>query len=134
VSGCAADFDRVVRDALDPEKLARALTPRDRFMDRYVRATIRRLGEISPGAMVQLADGTRYDVKVPIELSAAASQASLALGYMALLRDFIFELESPDFQRLTLRGLIGPEVSPALFDTIIDLAEAAERDCRAHPL
>ncbi len=103
-------------------------------MDRYIRATVKRLGEISPGAMVQLVDGTHFDVNVPIELSAAASQASLAVGYIALLRRFIYELELPDFQRPTLRGLIAPEVSPTRFDSVMDIAEVAERNCSAQAL
>lgn len=131
VTGCAEIFDRVIQDELDPEQLARALTPKDRHMDRYVRATIERLGEVSPGQQVRLIDGTRFDVRVPIELSAATSQASRVLGYMALLRSFIFHLEAPDFQRPTLKGLIAPEISSVQFDAVMDLAEASEAQCTA---
>jgi hypothetical protein len=131
VTGCAGAFDRVLQEELDPEMLARALTPKDRFMDRYLRATIKRLGEVSPGQQVLLADGTRFDVSVPIELSAASSQASQVVGYMAMLRSFIFYLEPPDFQRPTLKGFIAPEVSSMRFDTVMDLAESSEHQCTA---
>lgn len=129
VMGCAEVFDRVIHEELDPEKLARALTPKDRFMDRYLRATIKRLGEVSPGQQVRLFDGSRFDVRVPIELSAAANQASRVVSYMAMLRSFIFNLEAPDFRRPTLKGLIAPEVSALRFDAVMDRAETSERAC-----
>jgi hypothetical protein len=131
VTGCAEAFDRVIQEKLDPADLARALAPKDRFMDRYVRATIKRLGEISPNQQVRLIDGTRFDVSVPIELSAAASQASRVVGYMAMLRSFIFDLEEPGMQRPTLKGLIAPEVSSVRFDAVMDLAEESEQQCTA---
>jgi len=131
VMGCAEFFDRVIQEELDPEKLARALTPKDRFMDRYVRATIKRLGEVSPDQQVRLVDGSAYDVRVPIELSAATTQASQVVGYMAMLRSFIFNLEAPDYRRPTLKGLIAPEVSSVRFDAVMDRAEASEHKCTA---
>jgi len=131
VTGCAELFDRVVREELDAEQLARALDARNRHLERYVRAAMERLGQVSPGRQVRLIDGTRFDVSVPIELAAAASQASLVVGYLALLRGFVNGLEPPDFQRSTLKGIVAPEISGARFDAIMDLAEAREHRCAA---
>jgi hypothetical protein len=50
VSGCAAIFDAKLRGALDPAALSRALAPRGAFTDPYLRAAMKRLGEVSPGA------------------------------------------------------------------------------------
>ena len=68
---------------------------------------------------------------MPIELSAAASQASNAEGYLSLLRQFVVELESPEHWRGIYRGLIAPEVNPASFDAMMSRAEGREQRCRA---
>ena len=60
-----------------------------------------------------------------------ANQASQVVGYMAMLRSFIFDLEAPDLQRPTLKGLIAPEVSSVRFDAVMDRAEASEHECTA---
>ena len=86
---------------------------------------------VSPGAAVVLADGTSYRTDVPLELSAASSQASEVRGYLALLRRFVTELEAEPYRRETLRGLIAPEVGPSDFGAIIDAGEVAERQCLA---
>jgi hypothetical protein len=131
VRGCALEFDTTLRQQLDPAALAQALEPKGAFTDPYLRAATRRLGEVSPGGVVTLTDGTTFRVSVPIELAAAASQTPEARGYLALLRQFVAELEPPANRRRTLRGLIAPELGSARFDTIMDRAEAGERRCLA---
>ncbi len=131
VSGCSLRFDQTLREDLDPGSLARALVPNGRFADPYLRAAMRRLGEVSPGGVVQFGGGTEYRPAVPIELEAALMQASGAAGYLALLRQLVKELESEEYQRETLRGLIAPELDAGRFETLVDAAEARERDCLA---
>lgn len=129
VAGCAADFDRALRAALDPEQLTRALSPRGSFTDPLLRGALRRLGEVSPGGAIALADGTRYRASVPLELAAAASEPVQAQGYLALLRRLVALLEEPAHRREALRGLVAPELAPASFDAAVDAAESRERDC-----
>lgn len=131
VSGCALRYEDTLREELDPAGLARALTPSGSFTDPYLRAAMRRLGAVSPGTAVVLADGTSYRTEIPLELSAASSQASEVRGYLALLRRFVAELEAAPYRRETLRGLIAPEVGPSDFAAIVDASEAAERHCLA---
>ena len=131
VAGCAAVWDATLREQLDPASLARALSTRGAFTDPYLRAAMRRLGELSPAGAVRLGDGTRFRVAAPIELMAAANQAHEVEGYLALLRRFVEELEPPVHRRETLRGLVAPELGPARFETVLDSADARERDCAA---
>lgn len=131
VTGCALPYENALRENLDPAGLARALTPNGAFTDPYLRAAMKRLGELSPGGTVVLADGTTYRPKFPIELSAALSQAADVRGYLALLRRFVVELEAAPYRRETLRGLVAPEVVPSDFDAVIEASEAAERACLA---
>jgi hypothetical protein len=128
-SGCALEFDRALRDELDPAALARALTPNGSYTDRYLRAALKRLGEVSPGGTLHLVDGSSFQSDVPIELMAAATQPNQVIGYLAMLRAFVAELEPPATQRATLRGLIAPGRPPADFDRLIEAAERRERDC-----
>ena len=53
-------------------------------------------------------------IQFPIELSAAASQASNADGYLSLLREFIREVEEEEHRAGTYRALIAPEVDRLL--------------------
>jgi hypothetical protein len=129
VSGCAAEFDAALREQLDPAGLARALAPRGAFTDPYLRAALKRLGEVSSGGVIALSDGRTYRPDVPIELMAAAGEASRAEGYLALLRRFVAELEPGPYRRETLRGLVAPEVPPARFAAMVAGAEARERRC-----
>jgi hypothetical protein len=129
VAGCAAAFDTALRSELDPEQLARALAPRGSFTDPLLRAALKRLGEVSPGGVIEQSDGTRYRTSVPLELYAAASEPAQAKGYLALLRRLVAELETPDHGRGALRGLVAPELAPASFDAAVDAAEASERSC-----
>lgn len=132
VSGCALRYEDTLREKLEPAGLARALTtPSRSFTDPYLRAAMRRLGEVSPGGAVVLADGTTYRTDTQIELSAASSQAAEVRGYLVLLRQFVAELEAEPNRRETLRGLVAPEVGPAEFNAIVDQSEAAERLCLA---
>lgn len=128
VVGCARVFDDALREELDAEALARALAPRGTFTDPYLRAAMKRLAELSPGARVQMLDGATL-TSSPIELSAAMSQASQARGFLALLRAFVREIETPSGRRDTLRGLVAPETSPEAFSEALLSAERRETSC-----
>jgi hypothetical protein len=130
VTGCAATFDVALRRVLDREALARALAPRGDFTDPYLRAALRRLGEVSPGGAIVLEDGARYRPGVPLELAAAASQAASARGYLALLRRWVALLEPPEYREEALRSLVAPEMEPADFARTLARARAAETGCR----
>lgn len=131
VTGCALQFDRTLHERLDLGALNRALTPRGDFTDRYVRAAMRRLGEVTPGNTVRFSDGSQYDPTVPIELEAALSQAGGAEGFLALLRTFVGELETETYRSDTLRSLVAPELDSEVFEIRMSEAETAERDCLA---
>lgn len=131
VGGCEAAFDAALRERLDPERLARALSPRGGFVDPFLRAALKRLGEVSPGGAIEMVDGTRYRVSVPLELMAAASDPVHAKGYLALLRRFVDELEPRDHRREALRGLVAPELPAAAFGALLDEASAQRARCRA---
>lgn len=131
VATCALRYDASLHQGLEPAELNRALAPRGAFTDPYLRAAMKRLGEIFPGGRIELRDGTALNPARPIELEAALSQPAEARGYLALLRTFVAELEEPANRRETLRGLVAPEVDAARFDEIADAAEASERSCLA---
>jgi len=130
VSGCAAAFDEALRESLDPADLARALSAED-FRRPFLRAAMKRLGEVSPDGMIRLSDGARYDPAVPLELAAAASQPHLAEGYLALLRRASQELDATGDGSASLHGLVAPETAPSRFEEILDRARARETGCRA---
>jgi hypothetical protein len=130
VTGCATAFDGSLRRSLDREQLARALAPRGDFTDPYLRAALRRLGEVSPGGVIQLEDGARYRPGVPLELAAAASQAASARGYLALLRQWVRLLEPEAHRTEALRSLVAPELQPDEFARALARARAAEGSCR----
>jgi hypothetical protein len=131
VSGCAARLDDGLREAVGIQALSRALTPKGRFIDPYLRAAMRRLGEVSPGGTVALVDGTRYDTKVPLQLAAAENDAANAKGYLALLRRFVALLEPENQRSDVLRGLLAPEMTRADFTAALSRAETAEQTCIA---
>ena len=117
-----------LRAQLDRADLARALAVKS-FTQPYLRAAMKRLGEISPGGTVVLTDGTTYRTAIPIELEAAQSQASDVRGFLAMLDSFVAELEPEPYRRETLRGLIAPEVTPASFAVVLSEAEVAQQRC-----
>ena len=125
VSGCAAAFDAALRRNLDREQLSRALSPRGDFTDPYVRAALRRLGEVSPGGVIHMEDGSSFRPGVPIELAAAATQASSAKGFLALLRAWVRVLEPEPYRSDALRSLVAPEMDRASFVTALGAANAA---------
>ncbi len=131
VAGCSVEFDAALHERLEPSALARALAPTGGFTDPYLRAALKRLGELSPDGTLTLVDGTRYRPTVPIELSAAASQAGEVQGYLAMLRQFVAGLEPEPDRRESLRGLIAPELGAASFDEIMKAAEQREQQCLA---
>jgi hypothetical protein len=131
VGACALRYDEALRGSLDRAELSRALAPRGAFTDKYLRAAMKRLGEISPEARIRMTDGSQLNPQNPIELSAALSQPAEAVGYLAVLRSFVARLEPPPSRLATLRGLVAPESDPATFDAHASAAETAERSCLA---
>jgi hypothetical protein len=129
VTGCARDFDAALREGLDPADLARTLAPSGSFTDPYLRAAMRRLGEVSPEGRVTLLDGTQYAPSNPLELAAAMSEASRAVGYLALLRRFVALLEPEAQREVALRSLVAPGLGAAEFSAVLDAARRAERAC-----
>jgi hypothetical protein len=129
VGGCATAFDSSLRRSLDPAALSRALAPKGAFTDPYLRAAMKRLGEVSPGRRIAMIDGSAFNPANPIELAAAMSQAAEARGYLALLRTFVNGFEAGEHRRETLRSLLAPEIGSARFGEILEAAEAAERSC-----
>jgi hypothetical protein len=131
VTGCAGAFDRALRAQLDRASLARALAPRGDFTDPYLRAALRRLGEVSPGGVIVLEDDTQYRPGVPLEFEAAATQAVSARGHLALLRQWTRLLEPEAYRTESLRSLVAPEMEPAEFADALASARGAERSCLA---
>jgi hypothetical protein len=125
VTGCAASFDDALRRNLDREQLARALSPRGDFTDPYVRAALRRLGEVSAGGVIRMEDGSAFRPGIPIELAAAGSQAVSAKGFLALLRAWVRILEPPEYRSEALRSLVAPEMDRAAFAKALAAAHAA---------
>jgi len=130
VSGCRLAFDDALRGSLDPGELARALTPRGAFVDPYVRAAMRRLGELSVDGVVDFEDGTRYRPGVPIELEMALSQPGAARGFLALLDEFVRAFEEENARVDALHGLLAPELGATRFREALLAARAREAACR----
>ncbi len=128
VTGCAAEFDAALRAGLDPAALARALSPND-YREAFLRAAMKRLGEVSPGGVITLTDGTKFNAAAPIELAAASSQPHLAQGYLALLRRVTDELEAPAQRDASFRSLVAPEVSSEAFSVTLAQARTDEEVC-----
>ena len=129
VTRCALKFDETMRKQLDPGALNRALAPQGAFTDRYVRAAMRRLGEVTPGGVVEFTDGSKYSPRVPIELEVSLNQASQAKGFLALLRTFVYDLEGKDYRTETYRSLIAPELDSNSFDVVLGKANSAQASC-----
>lgn len=133
VAGCALRFDAALRQGLEPARLARALTPSGDFTDPVLRASLRRLAELTPGGQIGLTDGTRLDLDAPLEFEAALGQSQDVAGLLALLRALAAELASPEQRSAILRGLLAPELDQASFERHRARAERAERECSAEP-
>ena len=128
ITGCALRFDQSLRGSLDEGALARALSPSGSFTDPYFRAAMRRLGEVSPEGAVHFTTGAVFRPAVPIELEAALSQASSALGFLALLERFVENLEVAEHRPETLRGLVAPELGSDRFGQILAEANISRRE------
>jgi hypothetical protein len=131
VTGCALAYGSALREQLEAADLSRALAPNGSFTDPYLREAMKRLGQLSPDGVITLTDGSRFHAEAPIELMAAASQSAEVIGYLAMLRSFVAELEPPESRHQTLRGLIAPELAAARFEAITAAAESREEICRA---
>ena len=131
VGACALRYDDSLRSSIERADLSRALAPRGAFTDKYLRAAMKRLGEISPGARIRMTDGTRLNPQNAIELSAAMSQPADAVGYLAVLRAFVAKLEPAANRQATLRSLVAPELDAGTFRERVAAAESAERSCIA---
>lgn len=130
VGRCALEFDQILRESLDPGSLARALRPGGHFTDRYVRAAMRRLGELSPNGSVEFVDGSRFKPSSSIELEMALGNAAGARGFLALLRSFVANLESTEEnQREALRSLLAPELGSEEFAKSVSRARSQENVC-----
>jgi hypothetical protein len=130
VGRCRLAFDETLRSELDPGALSRALSPKGAFTDPYLRAAMKRLGEISPGGAVTLLDGSQLRPGVPLELAAATSQGSQVKGYLAVLRAFADQLE-PAHPDPVLRSMVAPELDPAQFEVVLEAARRSEQACRS---
>jgi len=132
LDACRMEFELALREQLDAGALSRALAPKGDFTDRYLRGAMRRLGEVSPDdGLVRFGGQDAYRPTVPIELEMALSQAGEARGFIALLRQFVAELESEAHRDETLRSLIAPEMDPQTFGVLLEKARAREQSCRA---
>jgi hypothetical protein len=131
VTACSLAFDRSMRDGLDPGALNRALAPQGAFTDRYVRAAMRRLGEVTPGGVVQFTDGSKYNPAVPIELEVSLNQAAQATGFLSLLRAFVDRLELEEYRDDAYRSLIAPELDGSRFEVVLKEANDARAACRS---
>jgi hypothetical protein len=129
VTGCNLVFEGALREKLDAGDLNRALSPHGSFAGPYLRAAMRRLGEVSPEGQVEFSDGSRYRPSVPIELEMALTQAGSATGYLALLRRFAVAVEGDEYARQTFRSLVAPEMNAARFGALMDVAERREQEC-----
>lgn len=131
VSGCALRFEDELVARLAPGETARALTQVSPIA-KYLRAAMRRLGELSPNGQVRLRDGTTYRTASGIELTAAMSQPAEVRGYFAMLRAFIAQLETGEARDETLRGILAPELAPDRFTRVLAAGHASEAACRAN--
>lgn len=129
VSGCALEFDTVLRGELGVAALDRALVSGASHPARFLKAGMRRLGELSPGGAIHMLDGSRYRASHPIELAAAVGQPGSAIGFLSLLRTFTDGMEPEPLRRVTLHSLLAPELEHSRFDTALGIAERRERIC-----
>jgi len=129
VFGCALEFDTVLRGELGVAALDRALVSGASHPARFLRAGMRRLGELSPDGAIHMLDGSRYRASHPIELAAAVGQPGSAIGFLSLLRAFTDGMEPEPLRRVTLHSLLAPELEHSRFDAALDAAERREHLC-----
>ncbi len=131
ILGCRLALDDALRREIDPGDLARALRPRGAFTDRYLRAAMRRLGEISTDGIVDFVDGLQLRPGSPVELEMAIGNAATAKGFLALLDAFVARLEAdPAARPVALQSLLAPEMSTEDFASIVERARQRELACR----
>ena len=131
VQGCALLLDESIREQLDLGDLARALRPSGSFTDRYVRAAMRRMAELSPGGVVTFVDGSQLRPDSPLELEMALGNAAGAKGFLSLRPAFGAKIETTEEARLeSLRSLLAPEMSASKFGEVLSSAGARELSCR----
>jgi hypothetical protein len=128
VTGCAGEYDRSLRAALEPDAPSLRETTDERRRA-FVLAAIARLGEISPGAAIRMTDGRVLRVDRPAEMSAAAAEPREALGFLAVLRAGVEDLEAPPDRRAALQSLLAPDLPAPAFGAALDHAEAREAAC-----
>jgi len=132
VTGCRMEFDDALRAELDAGDLSRALRPRGAFTDRYLRAAMRRLGEVSVDGVVDFVDGTQLRPEDAIELEMAIANAATAKGYLALLDAFVARLEADAGNRTTaLQTLLAPESPTNRFESHLKRARDVAGECDA---
>lgn len=129
VGGCAAAFDRTLREQLDLAALSRALSPTGGFGDAYLAAALLRLAELSPDGALRMLDGARLAPARPLELARALAQPEQALGLLAALRGVVARLEAGPAREAALAAWIAPEMPAVEFASAIARAAEAERSC-----
>ncbi|MDE0884519.1 MAG: hypothetical protein OSB70_03180 [Myxococcota bacterium] len=130
VRGCALLLDQSIREQLDSGDLARALRPSGSFTDRYVRAAMRRMGELSPGGGVEFVDGSQLHPVSSLELEMALGNAAGAKGFLSLLWAFANKIESTEEARVeSLRSLLAPQMTASRFLEILNSAREREQSC-----
>jgi hypothetical protein len=130
VRGCALLLDESLREQLDSGDLARALRPSGNFTDRYVRAAMRRMGELSSGGGVEFVDGSQLRPVSPLELEMALGNAAGAKGFLSLLRALVTQIENTEAARVeSLRSLLAPQMTASRFLEILNSAREREQIC-----
>ena len=126
VTGCAAAFDSTLRRKLDPEQLARALSPRGDFTDPYVRAALRRLGEVSPGGMIHMEDGSVVPARRADRTRRGCDAGGIGQGFPRAAARLGARARAPEAYRSeALRSLVAPEMDRTSFTKALSAANAA---------
>lgn len=133
VAGCAAEFDRALRAALDPAALARAFSHRDATLEWLAAESLRRLAELAADGSVHLLEGSRLEPGRPLELERALAQPEQVLGLLAALRAVVARVEPEPERTRAFAALVAPELPFAEFETLRALAERAELRCASNP-
>jgi hypothetical protein len=123
---CHERYERVLRDGLEPERIARAFQAPGTVADLYRRQAMRALGRLDRGRVRTVA-GERFRTGSPLEFELALQKAAQIDGYLALLGAYARTEEDP---ATVLRSLIAPDLHPDAFAPLYEAAEDAWRDCR----